>query len=156
MNPIARILVPIDFSDPSRAALEHALVLAKAFGATVELLHIWEIPGYVRPDLTVWVGDVSGSFSEHARRDATERMNHLVEEYGLADRDDVVTRIACGTPYASILTALEDSSYDLVVMGTHGRTGLSHMLLGSVAERVVRHAPCPVLTVRAKTASDSA
>jgi nucleotide-binding universal stress UspA family protein len=145
---LRKILVPVDFSLGSVQVVEHALQLAQAFGAGLELLHVWEIPGYVRPDLTVWVGDVSGSFAEHARRDATERMAELLDAHGLTDRDDVVTRLVCGTPYASILGALETEEFDLVVMGTHGRGGLSHALLGSVAERVVRHAPCPVLTVR--------
>jgi nucleotide-binding universal stress UspA family protein len=145
---VSRILVPVDFSDASRTVLEYAIDMAESFGARVELLHVWDLPGYVRPDLTVWVGDVSGTYAEQAQQSANEHMSRLVDDAGLKDHASVDTRVLCGTPHATILELLDGETYDLVVMGTRGRTGLAHALLGSVAERVVRHAPCPVLTVR--------
>jgi universal stress protein A len=149
MTPIRKILVPVDFSDSSEFALRYALALAEKLDVpSIDVLHAWDLPGYLRPDLTVWAGDVSGSLAEHARREADEGMSQLFERLGLAERADVRSFVLSGTPYATILSTLEEDGYDLVVMGTHGRSGLSHVLLGSVAERVVRHAPCPVLTVR--------
>jgi universal stress protein A len=149
MPLITNILVPVDFSPCSRAAMRYALALVRTFRARLEVLHVWELPGYLRPDLTVWAGDVSGSLAEHARREAEQGMRLFVDESGLLPDDKVHSTVLGGTPYASVLAALEDGDFDLVVMGTHGRTGLSHVLLGSVAERVVRHAKVPVLTVRA-------
>jgi universal stress protein A len=148
MRSIRKILVPVDFSDSARRALEYAVTLADRLGASIDVLHAWDIPGYLRPDLTVWAGDVSGSLAEHARRDAQENMVQFLDQAGLTTRPDLTSHVISGTPYATILAAIEEGKYDLVVMGTHGRTGISHALIGSVAERVVRHSPCPVLTVR--------
>jgi nucleotide-binding universal stress UspA family protein len=148
MQKIQRILVPIDFSSCSRAALDQALTIAERFGAVVDVVHAWDLPAALRPDLTVWAGDISGTLAEHARGDAERAMSAFLEEAGLAGREDVTSRVVGGAPYETIVAALEEGSYQLVVMGTHGRTGLSHVLLGSVAERVVRHSAVPVLTVR--------
>lgn len=149
MDPINKILVPVDFSPGSKSALEHALFLGHRFGAAVHVLHAWDIPGYVRPDLTVWDGDASSSLAEHARREAEQNMSEFLADAELPEQPvQVTSEIVSGTAYAAILQAIEQGGYDLVVMGTHGRTGLSHLMMGSVAEKVVRRSPVPVMTVR--------
>jgi universal stress protein A len=146
---IRKILVPVDFSPSSKLALEYALMFADKYSATIRLFHAWEIPAYVRPDLTVWSGQLSSTLCDSVKLGAEKAMGEFVRDANVADRKDVTTEIVEGTPYATILSALEGGTYDLVVMGTHGRTGLSHLMLGSVAEKVVRHSRQPVLTVRA-------
>lgn len=149
MPTIRNILVPVDFSPSSKLAIEYALMFAERYSATVRILHSWEVPAYVRPDLTVWSGQLSSTLSDSVKLAAEQAMNEFVRNAQVADRKDVTTEIVEGQPYAMILSALETGTYDLVVMGTHGRTGLSHFVLGSVAEKVVRHSQQPVLTVRA-------
>jgi universal stress protein A len=148
MSPITKILVPVDFSGCSRAALGHALFLSEKFSAPVHLLHVWHIPGHLRPDLTVWVGDVSGTLADHAQQEANAEMAKFLSEMGLASRSGVTSEVIAGTPATAIVETAKAKGCDLIVIGTHGRTGFSHLLLGSVAESVVRHAPCPVMTVR--------
>lgn len=146
---LKRILVPVDFSPSSRLALDYALALAERFQASVDVLHCWEVPAYLRPDLTVWSGEVSVTLADHARREAEKGMQEFLADAKSKGSLPVASRIVAGAPYATILAACDESGCDLVVMGTHGRTGLSHLVLGSVAEKVVRHAKCPVMTVRA-------
>ncbi len=131
-----------------RAALDAALSFAEKFGAAVELLHAWEVPAYLRPDLTVWTGDVGTTLVDHARAEAERGLAAFMEDAMVAGRAGVSSRIVAGTPASAVLDAISKDAPDLVVMGTHGRTGLSHVLLGSVAERVVRASKVPVLTVR--------
>jgi nucleotide-binding universal stress UspA family protein len=149
VTAIRNILVPVDFSPSSKLALEYALSFAERYSATVRVLHAWEVPAYVRPDLTVWSGQLSSTLCDTIRLGAEKAMKEFVSNATVADRQDVTSQIVEGPPYAVILSALEAGIYDLVVMGTHGRTGLSHLVLGSVAEKVVRHSKQPVLTVRA-------
>ncbi len=139
-----RILCPVDFSDASKAALETAADLAKRQGAALTLLHAYPVPGYTVPD---------GSFvaSSKMLEELAEAASTHLEEW----RKDAVALgvpgvqavTAVGEPAAEIVAAAKERSADLVVLGTHGRTGLTHALMGSVAERVVRRARCPVLTV---------
>src|SRR6266568_2122240 len=124
-----RILCPVDFSDASRAAMEVAADLARRFGGDLVLLHAYPVPGYTFPD-----GSVVAS---------PKMMQELADQ---AKRVTVETAI--GEPAAEILEVAKARGADLVVMGTHGRTGLEHALMGSIAERVVRRALAPVLTVR--------
>lgn len=148
MSSISKVLVPVDFSDCSRAALDYALFLVEKFGASLYVLHAWHLPGHLRPDLTVWAGDVSGSLADHAQTEARAEMEKFLNETGLKTRQGVTYEVTSGVPATVITEAAAVRKCDLIVMGTHGRTGLSHLLLGSVAENVVRHAKCPVLTVR--------
>lgn len=147
MAAVKSILVPVDFSACSRTAVEHALFFAERFGARVHLLHAWDIPGYLRPDLTVWTGDVTASLADHARKEAEQGMQKFMTECDLSGRANVTSEVISGTPHATIVEAADQLPFDLIVMGTHGRTGLSHLFLGSVAEGVVRHAKCPVMTI---------
>lgn len=150
MNAIAKILVPIDFSDGATAALELAAMFAKRFSASIELLHVWAPPLMIPMPVGVVISGVEQpmSLEELARTTAGTQMKDLVEPLR---RQGIEThaRVAIGTPANEIVELAKLGHFDLVVMGTHGRGVLAHALLGSVAERVVRRASCPVLTVRA-------
>jgi nucleotide-binding universal stress UspA family protein len=135
-----KILCPVDFSPESRRAMELAAELARDSHAALVVAHVWSPPHWVAG------GDLAPEYLERAI-DADEaelaEWKHHAEELGATD---VATKLLTGSPWDQILTAAtEDRAIDLIVMGTHGRTGLSHVLLGSVAEKVMRHAPCPVL-----------
>jgi nucleotide-binding universal stress UspA family protein len=145
MIPIKRILVPTDFSEPAASALKWATTLAKEFGGQVYLLHVVPEP-YAYP----WGTELStmplNDILEQSERSAEERMHQLAAETGLP-LDRVVTRALIGTPVDQILSAISENTIDLVILGTHGRGMVGHLLLGSVAERVVRRSPVPVLTL---------
>ncbi len=140
-----RILCPIDFSDASRAALETACELARRFDARLALFHAYPVPGYTFPD---------GSFvaSTKMMEELADQARRHLEEWKEVARTLGVPgagmATAVGEPAHEILEHVKAKGIQLVVVGTHGRTGLQHALMGSVAERVVRRAPCPVLTVR--------
>ena len=140
----SQVLVPIDYSEPSNAALQMAARLVHAFQGRLLVLHLMplEIFGLVdRP----FFGD-----GQHLAEES-ERLRRHVREV-LADVDPLPAfeaEATWGSPYLQIVQMAIDRRVDLIVMGTHGRTGLKHVLLGSVAEKTVRLAPCPVLTVRA-------
>lgn len=141
-----RICCPIDFSDASRAAMEVAADLAKRFGGDLVLLHAYPIPGYTFPDGSVMASPkMMQDLADQAQR-------HLEEWRAEAERlvgaPRVTAEKAVGEPAAEILRVAKELRADLVVVGTHGRTGLEHALMGSIAERVVRRAHCPVLSVR--------
>jgi universal stress protein A len=149
MPKISRILAPVDFSAGSGAALAYALFFADRFGAEVEVLHVWEVPQTLRPDLMVWLEGAERQpletiLGEQAQREMAEFLDALAPEV----RARVKPRTEQGNTVKTILHLAEREHFDLLVLGTHGRTGLMHVLMGSVAERVVRQAVCPVLTVR--------
>ncbi len=153
MSLINKILVPVDFSPPSRVALRDALALADRFGASVQVVHVWEVPKLVRPDLMVWMessGDAV-SLAEHLRAEAKRELDAMV-----GDLDLPGPRIVVGDAATKIAELVDAEGFDLVVMGTHGRTGLSRFFLGSVAENVVRRVPCPVMTVHADEEAEKA
>jgi len=147
MSAVRRMLVPIDFSEPSRAAFEYAAELARRFEAEVHVLHVWEAPTFVAPGSAVG-GSSATSISDIVRKGAERALDEFVT--AAINRGRIVhsSRAEAGHPAHAIVDAAAAGRYDLIVLGTHGRTGLSRALIGSVAERVVRHAPCPVLTVR--------
>lgn len=140
----------MDFSECSRASLEHAVALSERFSAPVDVLHVWELPNNVRPDLMVWIeGSDAKQVSQIASDDAAKQMDALLATLPPDARTRVTARLEGGDPIEAILRIAHDEPFDLIVMGTHGRRGLSHLLIGSVAEKVVRQAGIPVLTVRA-------
>jgi universal stress protein A len=143
------ILVPIDFSVSSRLAMRQALALARGSGARVRVMYVWEPPRGVSPDMPVLSGGRTDSLSAHARRNADERMRDFLDDFGFSAAERPDYDVLSGDPAQAILERAEAGAYDLIVMGTHGRTGLPRLLVGSVTEKVVRRAPCPVLTVRA-------
>ena len=146
MMTIQRILVPTDFSQAADAALIYAKELADRFGARLQLLHVIALPTFypMGPDAAA-----AFPMAELMTETETAAQNTLEEQArgtGLpADRVSVRTTV--GTPVSEILDAIPNDGIDLVVMGTHGRGMVEHVLLGSVAERVVRRSPVPVLTV---------
>lgn len=143
---LRHILVPTDFSECSTVALRYGLALAERFGAHLHLLHVVQSP-FDQP-WSVEVYAVSqADFETTARAQSDARLARLVAE---ADRPpgavSCVTTI--GAPCPAIVAYAKEAPVDLIVMGTHGRGAVAHLLIGSVAENVVRRAPCPVLTVR--------
>ncbi len=147
MYEIRRILVPVDFSQCSRAALEHAIVLAERFGAPIDVVHVWEPPHYVGPEFLIRErGEKGHPVQEYALDQAKKEMDQFLS--GFRERDRFHLRFESGKAYQTIIKLATDEHYDAIVMGTHGRTGLQHLLIGSVAEKVVRAAPCPVMTIR--------
>jgi universal stress protein A len=148
MTPFRNILVPVDFSPSSRLSLDYALMLADRFESSVHVLHCWEVPSYLRPDLTVWSGEVSATLADHARDEAERGLRDFMHGCPAGEQRRLTSRVVAGSPYSTIVSVASDEKFDLIVMGTHGRTGLGHLVLGSVAEKVVRHAHCAVLTVR--------
>jgi nucleotide-binding universal stress UspA family protein len=140
-----RILVPLDFSEPSRHALAYAVVLAKPFAAALDLLHVVPNPFIAHPG----GGDapLPRPLLDELQQDARQRLDQALPS---DDRDALGTRsvVRVGDPLVEITEYARLEQVDLIVMGTHGRIGIPHLLLGSVAERVVRTAPCPVLIVR--------
>ena len=139
---LKHILVPVDFSDPSEKALKYAARFAEQFGSRVTLVHV--IQPMVYPADFGYPPTVVDTLDEAVRRQVEERLSALARTAGT----DTQSVIRVGQPYFEIATAAKELEADLIIIATHGRTGLKHVLLGSTAERVVRHAPCPVLTVR--------
>lgn len=136
------LLVPTDFSAGSLAAVEYALALASWSRADVVLLHVME-PTVYSVDFAFTHPDISAEI----RQGATESLRQLTED-ARSRGVRAEHALAAGTPFVEIGKVAADRKADLIVMGTHGRTGLAHAVLGSTAERVVRFAPCPVLTVK--------
>jgi universal stress protein A len=152
MLTIQRILAPIDFSECSRAALEVAAGLAQRFDAELVVLHVWEAPVYSGvaglPDLTVQLCDEPPSTrAEFERSRAGRELDRMLAAVDRT-RVNALKRVDVGDACEAIVRAAESGGHDLIVMGTHARSGLSHLVMGSVAEQVLRRAPCPVLIVR--------
>lgn len=149
MISIRKILVPTDLSPCSTRALQEAHGYASAFGAKLDLLYVWSAPTLVAPEaLITGVGIDEQPLHQWLANGARELLSKFEGE---AKRAGIAVNEAfceAGEPAQAILERAERGAYDLMVLGTHGRSGLSHALLGSVAEKVMRRAPCPVLTVR--------
>jgi nucleotide-binding universal stress UspA family protein len=139
-----RICCPIDFSDASRAAMEVAVDLSRRFDAELVLLHAYPIPGYTFPDGSVVA---SPRMMQELADQAAKHLEEWRREAGGLGAPRVAVATAVGEPAAEIVAYAAEQGVHLLVLGTHGRTGLEHALLGSIAERVVRRARCPVLTV---------
>lgn len=146
MRTIKKILAPTDFSESARESIAYAVDLAEKFGASVTLLHAYQTPAYLLPEGSILAG--SDLIVDIMNRAADALADARIEVQGKAPKVAIDTLLVEGLPFVQVVNAAADGNYDLIVMGTHGRTGIRHVLLGSVAERVVRRAPCPVLTVR--------
>jgi universal stress protein A len=137
-----RILVPIDFSDCSRKALQYAIPLAQEHNAALTLLYVVP-PPYAAGE---YVGIDYAQLQAEMRVSGDKGLSKLANELdGLVSAEKLVR---VGSPASEIIEAAKDLDADVIVISTHGRTGLKHVLLGSVVEHVVRRAPCPVLVVR--------
>lgn len=141
---IKRMLVPVDFSTHSLEALAYARRLAQRLGADLLLLHVAEPVYLAEPNVVS--ADLTTLLDEQIRI-ANEQLARISADLRKEGRR-VRTLVECGVPAQVIVETADNTGTDLIVLATHGRTGLSHMLIGSVAERVVRMARCPVLTVR--------
>jgi nucleotide-binding universal stress UspA family protein len=139
-----RICCPIDFSDASRAAMEVAADLARRNGGELTLLHAYPIPGYTFPDGSVVA---SPKMMQDLADQAARHIEEWRAEAARLGAPSVSAVTAVGEPAGEIVAYAAEQRMELLVLGTHGRTGLEHALMGSVAERVVRRARCPVLTV---------
>lgn len=141
-----KILAAIDFSTQSREALRVAAMLASESHAELTLLHVWEAETYTSsPSFAMSSGIAVELLAETER--ALADWKHRAVALGATN---VTSRVVDGVAWDRIVdVAKTEPAYDLIVIGTHGRTGLAHVLIGSVAEKVVRHAQCPVLVVRA-------
>lgn len=147
MSSFHKILVPVDFSACGREALRYGVELTSRYDAELHLLHVLDIR-YAGADYVMGLPNFQG-FEEEMRRHAEAEMEKLASAPDLEGRS-VQSSLREGIPSQEILSMAEEIGADLIVMGTHGRTGLEHLVLGSTAERVVRMAPCPVLTVRTR------
>jgi nucleotide-binding universal stress UspA family protein len=141
---LTKILVPIDFSDCSKKALQYAVPFAKQFGATITLLHVVHV---------IYIGGPEFAALDYPpievdlRKSAEKQLAELAAtEVQLQAAGGTLVRI--GQEVVEIVGAAKELESDLIIISTHGRTGLNHVLMGSVAENVVRLAPCPVLVVR--------
>ena len=142
MRPIKKILVPTDFSPYSDYALQYASMMAGAFKARILLIHVIEPLTYSVTD-TLTVTNHFEALKTLAKP-LLENIRKRFQKKGLKVEINLLT----GIPYREIINKARQTKTDMIVMGTHGRTGMEHILLGSVAEKVVRLAPCPVVTVR--------
>ena len=140
------IAVPVDFGPSSQAALEVAIDLAQKYGAKLTLLHVYEIPTYGYVGSSYNVMDLLTPVEDAARAQMKDALAALQKR--VPGADGLLRR---GDAASEILTAIGEAKADLVVMGTHGRHGVGHVVFGSVAEKVVRSARVPVLTVRGAT-----
>jgi len=139
-----RILCPVDFSEPSQFALRTAAQLAIDCRAELVVVHVWQSPLHPEYSEQILQNEILAAVKQKEET-ALAASKRDVEALGL---ERVRTKLLYGVPWDAIARESCADSYDVVVVGTHGRTGLKHVLLGSVAERVARHAGCPVLLVR--------
>lgn len=137
---IGKILAPIDFSQPSKKALQYAVAAAKEFSAELILVHVTQ-PYPLVPDLPA----VTVELNEILKRDGVEKLKQLARTVTGVEFKEVVR---VGNPAREIVAEAEAQNADLIIMSTHGRAGVAHWFIGSVAEQVVRLAKCPVLTLR--------
>lgn len=145
MIQLKNILIPTDFSTHSAKAADYAFALAGKFGAKVHVLHVQESLPSQAP--TFVMGLAIPSHTLESRESALAGISRFLEAGGRS-AEDVVCAATAGAPFVEIIRYAREHEIDLIVIGTHGRTGLTHVLMGSVAERVVRKSACPVLTVR--------
>jgi universal stress protein A len=149
---IRKILVPTDFSDDAARALQRATDLARTFGAELHLLHAFQMLMTIGPTGPIALPQ---EYFDQIRREAQAQLDRLREKAAAEGVSRVSTLLSHDSPAAAIVDTAAQIGADLIVMGTRGRTGMKHVLLGSVAERVVRLAPCDVLTVKAPHAEEA-
>jgi len=142
---IQRILLPADFSSHSASATKYACELATKFEAELHLLHVLEMHPVTTPDFGM--GLDLPRYVEESKSKAEKALDDLLDPNWSNDRQ-MRKAIVEGSPVKEIVRYARTQNVDLIVISTHGRTGLAHILMGSVAENIVRTAPCPVLTVR--------
>jgi nucleotide-binding universal stress UspA family protein len=143
-----KVLVAIDFGDASNRALELGIDVAKKYGASLTLVHAWEVPAYAYSGFDLAPIDLLTPIGNAAKTMLGEALANVQKEVPSA-----TSILVQGSPWREILAVIEETKPDLVIMGTHGRRGARRALLGSVAEKIVRTSPSPVLTVHAESSS---
>ena len=145
MINLKRILVPTDFSDYSQTALKYGCELANRFDATLHIIHAVEEFRALTPDSGMLLAP---DYMQQLTQAAERELQKLPDpDWFSGGEARTVRSVQQGSPFLEVIRYAKENEIDLIVIGTHGRTGLTHVLLGSVAEKVVRKAPCPVLTV---------
>ena len=144
---IQKILFATDFSENSRWALKYALSFAEKYAAKLLILHVIQQPSYPLGMYAEISFDAMDKFNRNLSEVTDKEMRELCEK-DLLGFKNFEAMILTGTPFLEILRTAKDKEVDLIVVGTHGRTGLDHVLFGSTAEKVVRRASCPVVSVR--------
>ncbi len=150
MRLIQNILVPVDFSDCASEVVERATELAQGLGARLRLLHVIEPPDGIALDTPLKTTRGAGhteTVIEYLTGDAETRLPRYVQQTKGVETE---TLVRIGPASETIVDAADEVDADLIIMGTHGRSGLAHLLLGSIAEQVMREAPCPVLSIRSE------
>jgi len=149
MLSLRKILVPIDLSPASTLVLEQAQEFAAKFSATIDLLYVWTPPALLAPEaLMTGVGVTEQPLNEWLSNNARDQLGKFESQARAEGIPVAASFCELGDPATAIVERAASGGYDLLVLGTHGRSGLSHLLMGSVAEKVVRRAHCAVLTVR--------
>jgi len=146
MIRLTKLLVPTDFSEDSEQAARYAVELAKRFQAEIHCIHVVDIPADLLSTSDYYMTGPSEAFLDQIREESKKNL----EAFAKKNLEGVGVRTAFleGSPFVEIIRYAHNQEIDLVVIATHGRTGLRHVLFGSVAEKVVRKAPCPVLVVK--------
>ena len=152
MKPFKRILVPIDYSPHSSEAIQVAMDLARRYEASIQLVHVYQPVDFGLPE----------GFMSYAPIQETELISALTKKLedeqktaqNIAPSILVTSKLLHGVVASQIVKLAREDRCDLIVMGTHGRTGISHVVMGSVAEKVLRTSPCPVLSVRTEQSSE--
>ena len=146
-----RILVPVDYSEHSRESVRIAAELAVKVGATVDIVHVWDRPTYVSDGVMVRrPGEEQRSLADLIRENAENDMAQFLAKLELPEGVNVNHRMCTGEPAQRLVEEARSGGYDLIVVGTHGRAGVLHLLLGSTAERLIRLSPVPVLVIPPK------
>ena len=146
MFEIRRILCPVDLSEASKPAFEYAVALAAQLGAELELLHVYQLPAYALPEGGL---EIPAGLEVELENRLQQQLDAFVK-HSTDTSVKITTVLGKGIPYVEITHAAKQRQADLIVIGTHGRTGLAHLLIGSVAERVVRTSEVPVLSIRTR------
>jgi len=149
MAKIDKVLVPVDFSSHSRDAVNVALAFKNDFGAKVILLHVFDITELLGLGWTIYGESLESESVMRMEEDSRKHLNDFVDELQIHG-DEVEQRVSRGKPFVETVQVARAEKVDMIIMGTHGRKGISHLLMGSNAEKVVHKAPCSVMTVQHK------
>ncbi|RKZ30787.1 universal stress protein [bacterium] len=145
MIKMDKILLPTDFSEHSKAAAPYAVDIASRYGAELHIIHVFD-ENALDPLYFSYSGTV-GEYFDKVKEGFDSEVDSFLSDIDTGDLT-IVPILSNGNPFVEIVRYAKNNDIDMIIIGTHGRTGLSHMLLGSIAEKVIRKAHCPVLSVR--------